>query len=154
MPYTEPHSSLVELTAGECLHLLAGTCIGRVGFVAHGVPHILPVNYASDDDGAVAFRTSPQSVLATIAGQVAVFEVDGYDETHKLGWSVCVLGLAREITGDEDAMARRLHALDVVPWAPGQRDRWFAITADDVTGRRIPLQASPRDLGWQPGVLG
>ena len=39
-------SGLEELNPGECLYLLAGNTIGRVGFVAHGLPHVLPVAVA------------------------------------------------------------------------------------------------------------
>jgi nitroimidazol reductase NimA-like FMN-containing flavoprotein (pyridoxamine 5'-phosphate oxidase superfamily) len=147
-------SGLEELNAGDCLYLLAGNTIGRVGFVAHGLPHVLPVNYGVDRDGSIVFRTTSQSVLVAVAGQTAVFEVDGYDETRQLGWSVCVLGVAREITDQDDPTARRLRELSVVTWAPGQRDRWFAIMPDQLTGRRLPLQVSPRDFGWLPGVVG
>jgi uncharacterized protein len=127
-------SGLEELNAGDCLYLLAGNTIDR--------------------DGSIVFRTTSQSVLAAVGGQTAVFEVDGYDETRQLGWSVCVLGAAREITHQDDPTARRLRELSVVTWAPGQRDRWFAITPDQITGRRLPLQLSPRDFGWLPGVVG
>jgi len=136
-------SGLEELNPGECLYLLAGNTIGRVGFVAHGLPHVLPVNYGVDRDGSIVFRTTSQSVLAGVGGQTVVFEVDGYDEARQLGWSVCVLGTAQ-----------RLRELSVVTWAPGPRDRWFAITPDQITGRRLPLQVSPRDFGWLPGVVG
>jgi uncharacterized protein len=154
MAHVEALSGLEELNAGECLYLLAGGSIGRVGFVSGALPHILPVNYAVDRDGSVVFRTTGRSVLAGVAGQMAVFEVDGYDEAHKVGWSVCVLGRAREITEPDDEAAQRLRQLSVVTWAPGQRDRWFAITPDQITGRRLPLEVSPRDFGWLPGVVG
>jgi nitroimidazol reductase NimA-like FMN-containing flavoprotein (pyridoxamine 5'-phosphate oxidase superfamily) len=147
-------SGLEELNAGECLYLLAGNTIGRVGFVAHGLPHVLPVNYGVDRDGSIVFRTTSQSVLAGVGGQTVVFEVDGYEEARQLGWSVCVLGTAREITDHDDPTAQRLRELSVVTWAPGPRDRWFAITPDQITGRRLPLQVSPRDFGWLPGVVG
>ena len=147
-------SGLEELNAGECLYLLAGSTIGRVGFMAGSLPHILPVNYGVNQDGSIVFRTTSQSVLVGVAGQMAVFEVDGYDEERQLGWSVCVLGGAREITDQDDPTARRLRELSVVTWAPGQRDRWLAITPDQITDRRLPLQVSPRDFGWLPGVVG
>jgi len=147
-------SGLEELNAGECLYLLAGGAIGRIGFTARGQPHVLPVNYGVDADGSIVFRTTSHSVLASVGGQLAVFEVDGYDESRKLGWSVCVLGAAREITNMDDPTAVRLRELDVVTWAPGPRDRWFAITPDQITGRRLPLQVTPRDFGWLPGVVG
>ena len=154
MAHVEALSGLEELNAGECLYLLTGTTVGRVGFVAHSLPHILPVNFGVDRDGSIVFRTTSSSVLVEVGGQMAVFEVDGYDEARKLGWSVCVLGPAREITDETDPTAERLRQLSVVTWAPGQRDRWFAITPEQMTGRRLPLQVSPRDFGWLPGVVG
>ncbi len=143
---------LEVLTLDDCLRLLGGGCIGRVGFVVDGEPQVLPVNYAADTDGAMAFRTGVASVLVRVAMQPAVFEVDGFDERSRTGWSVCVSGLGREITGADDPLAHRLLELAVVTWAPGRRDRWFTVTPDKITGRRIPL-AHPADFGWFPGVV-
>ena len=47
----------------------------------------------------------------------------------------------------------RLHELNVISWAPGPRDRWFAILGDQITGRRIPMTVTPADLGWIAGVV-
>jgi uncharacterized protein len=146
-------SGLEVLTTDECLALLGASCIGRVGFVITGQPHVLPVNYSADEDGTVVFRTTSESILTSVAGQRVAFEVDGFDERHHRGWSVCVNGLGREITAADDSMARRLQELSVVTWAPAQRDRWFAITPDLITGRRLPLAASATDFGWTPGVV-
>jgi nitroimidazol reductase NimA-like FMN-containing flavoprotein (pyridoxamine 5'-phosphate oxidase superfamily) len=153
MPTEIDLEQLEVLTADECLILLARTAIGRVGFVVAGQPHVLPVNYLADTDGTIVFRTHDRSILTGVAGHPATFEVDGYDERRRLGWSVCVHGDGRDITNVDDPTARRLRALDVVTWAPGRRDRWFAITADEITGRRIPLRASPASFGWVPGVV-
>jgi nitroimidazol reductase NimA-like FMN-containing flavoprotein (pyridoxamine 5'-phosphate oxidase superfamily) len=154
MGHVEEISGLEVLNAGDCLYLLAGSCIGRVGLVVSGQPHVLPVNYTADRDGSVVFRTTPDSILATVAGKPVAFEVDGFDERHRTGWSVCVHGIGREITDGEDPTARRLQELSVVTWAPGRRDRWFAVTPDMITGRRIPLDATASDFGWIPGVVG
>jgi nitroimidazol reductase NimA-like FMN-containing flavoprotein (pyridoxamine 5'-phosphate oxidase superfamily) len=144
---------LEVLSSEECLRLLGAGRIGRVGVVVDGMPRVLPVNYAADGVGGVAFRTSSRSVLVEVADQAAAFEVDGYDERTKTGWSVCVHGIGREISEADDPMARRLHDLAVIPWAPGRRDRWFTIVAEEITGRRIPLAAVPGDFGWFPGVV-
>jgi nitroimidazol reductase NimA-like FMN-containing flavoprotein (pyridoxamine 5'-phosphate oxidase superfamily) len=131
----------------------AGSCIGRVGFIVSGQPHVLPVNYSVDSDGSVVFRTTAESTLTSVATKPVAFEVDGFDEPHQTGWSVCVQGMAREITDADDPTARRLHELSVVTWAPGQRERWFAITPDEITGRRLPLTATAANFGWTPGVV-
>jgi nitroimidazol reductase NimA-like FMN-containing flavoprotein (pyridoxamine 5'-phosphate oxidase superfamily) len=83
------------LAKAECAVLLTRGCVGRVGFVVGGRPQVLPVNYAADDTGVVVFRTSANSSLMAIAMQAVVFEVDGLDEAHRAGWSVCVHGTAR-----------------------------------------------------------
>jgi nitroimidazol reductase NimA-like FMN-containing flavoprotein (pyridoxamine 5'-phosphate oxidase superfamily) len=153
MAHRDELSGLVVLTAEECLVLLRAGCIGRVGFVVGGQPQVLPVNYSADADGAVAFRTTAHSILTSVAGHRVAFEVDGFDERERSGWSVCVEGLGREITGADDPLAKRLQELSVVTWAPATRDRWFAITPDLITGRRLPLAAGAADFGWTPGVV-
>ena len=141
------------LAKAECAVLLARGCVGRVGFVVGGRPQVLPVNYAADDTGVVVFRTSANSSLMAIAMQPVVFEVDGLDEAHRTGWSVCVHGTAREITERNDPITERLRSLAVVPWAPGHRQRWFAITSEEITGRRLPVRGIAEGLGgWYPGV--
>jgi nitroimidazol reductase NimA-like FMN-containing flavoprotein (pyridoxamine 5'-phosphate oxidase superfamily) len=146
-------AELEKLSPQECGVLLSRGCVGRVGFVVAGRPEVLPVNYAGDETGSVVFRTSSKSMLMAVAMQPVVFEIDGLDEEHQTGWSVCVHGSAREITDRQDATAERLRAMSVVPWAPGDRQRWFAITPDEITGRRLPVHglASHGD-GWLPGV--
>jgi hypothetical protein len=114
--------------------------------------HLLPVNCAAATDGTVVFRTSEESVLAGIDGIPVVFEADGFDAVTHTGWSVCVHGFGREITQGDDRTARRLLDTSVIPWAPGRRDRWFAIAPDELTGRRIPL-VREADFGWIPGVV-
>ena len=144
---------LEVLSSNECLELLAKGRVGRVGFVSEGQPHVLPVNYMASEDGEVIFRTTERSVLTAVAGGPASFEIDGYDEERRIGWSVCVEGPAREITDGGDRLARRLRELDVITWAPGARNRWFAILGDQITGRRIPMTMTPSDFGWIPGVV-
>lgn len=144
---------LEVLTAPECLRLLGTTRVGRVGFVSGGRPRVFPVNYASSSAGEIAFRTTERSILTEVAGEPVAFEIDGYDEGRRTGWSVCVQGLAREITHADDAHARRLRDLPVSTWAPGRRDRWFVIVGEEITGRRIPMTLKAAELGWIEGVV-
>jgi hypothetical protein len=148
----EQVNGLEILPTEDCLRLLGGAVIGRIGFHADGVLQLLPVNFAAAADGTVVFRTSGHSALAGIDGVPVVFETDGFDAAARVGWSVCVHGAGREITEGDDGTARRLLDMAVIPWVPGRRDRWFAIHPDAVTGRRIPL-VQPADFGWFPGVV-
>jgi len=154
MPDSDELIDLERLSPEENLELLQFGRIGRVGFVADGVPHVLPVNYRADDQGTIVFRTTPASTLNAVAGARVAFEVDGFDERLQTGWSVCVGGRGQEITGLDDPTAQRLQRLSVVTWAPGRRERWFAITPDVITGRRLPLKATASDFGWMPGIVG
>ena len=141
------------LSPTECTALLAQGCVGRVGFVVGGRPHVLPVNYGADDSGVVVFRTGASSLLMAAARQDVAFEVDGVDVAVRTGWSVCVFGAAREITEATDPTAERLRALGVIAWAPGRRERWLAITPQEITGRRLPIRGDAEGLGgWFPGI--
>ena len=153
MPDDNELLGLEILSSAECVRLLGTGRIGRVGFISDGQPHVLPVNYVASDAGEVVFRTTDGSVLTEVAGGPAAFEIDGYDEQARTGWSVCVHGPGREITDAGDVLAERLRELNVITWAPGPRDRWFAILGDQITGRRIPMTVTPADLGWIAGVV-
>jgi nitroimidazol reductase NimA-like FMN-containing flavoprotein (pyridoxamine 5'-phosphate oxidase superfamily) len=150
MAGTEHAAFLDALTTEECMAELARTSIGRVGFVVDDRPLVLPVNYAANRQGTIVFRTAEHSVLTNVEGHAVAFEIDGYDQHTRTGWSVCVQGCAHEFTDDPEA--DRPVVLTVLSWAPGARDRWFAITADQVTGRRIPMdRAATHD--WFPGII-
>ena len=146
-------SELEILSHPECTAKLASGCVGRVGLVANGSLHVLPVNYAADATGEVLYRTAGESLLATVAGQSIVFEVDGFDEKAKTGWSVCVHGEAREVIVPQGPTAARLVERAVVTWAPGPRDRWFAIAPAEVTGRKLPMTGVADHQGWIEGVV-
>jgi nitroimidazol reductase NimA-like FMN-containing flavoprotein (pyridoxamine 5'-phosphate oxidase superfamily) len=129
---------------GECLRLLGGEELGRIGVSDHGSPLVLPVNYVLDGD-AVVFRTGPGTKLqAAIRGPVA-FEVDHIDRASRSGWSVVVRGFAEEVTTFSGPGVReRLESLTIQPWAPGEKACLVRITARSITGRRIRGRSSGR----------
>ena len=140
-----------DLDQAEMLRLLGSTPIARIAFTVGDQPHALPVNCACDSEGRVVFRTGDHSRLSELSGRQVAVEVDGYDLSAHAGWCVLVLGRAREITGGTDEATRRLRRLDVVPWAPGRRDRWFVIEPESISGRRV-ADPSAADVGWFAGV--
>ena len=144
---------LEALSADECTAKLSAGCVGRVGLIADGSPHVLPVNYAADATGEILYRTVAGSLLAGVGGQSVVFEVDGFDQSAKSGWSVCVHGEAREVVVPQGPAAAQLVERSVVTWAPGKRDRWIAITPAEVTGRRLPMSGVADHPGWIEGVV-
>ena len=89
---------LDELTRTEAIRLLTTASVGRLGITMDALPAILPVNYAVVDD-AIVFRSSPGAkVSAAVQGAVVAFEADESDVRSSTGWSVLVVGCAREIT--------------------------------------------------------
>jgi hypothetical protein len=85
----------------------------------------------------VVFRTGDHSVLSGLATRKVAVEVDGYEVSSRSGWYVLVSGVVRELTFAGDVGAQRLRRLDVLPWAPGRRDRWFTVLPLAISGRRV-----------------
>jgi nitroimidazol reductase NimA-like FMN-containing flavoprotein (pyridoxamine 5'-phosphate oxidase superfamily) len=121
----------IEVIDGdECLRLLRGRRVGRLGIVIGGEPVILPVNYAVAGE-TIVFRSAPGSKLDMGPRAPACFEVDEFDESMHVGWSVLVAGRLEEIDAGEAGAA------GVTPWAPGERDHWMRLVPRRVTGRRV-----------------
>jgi CBS domain-containing protein len=140
---TDEHPSsggqLSELSAAECLRLLASRSFGRIGFIIDGRPVILPVNYTVSN-GLVVVRTDPGQKLDEIPMRRIAFEVD--DPCTVEPWSVLVQGHAREVTtalGDE---YEHLRAAPIHLQAPGVKDHWIAIEITEISGRRLARRAT------------
>ena len=134
---TKTDSSLVPLSRDECVASLRKARIGRLAVVIKDQPHVLPLNYAVDENGTIVFRTAELTTATEASLAKVAFEVDDIDVERHQGWSVAVHGFGRDITHGIDPESERLRKLPVRPWAPGQRDRWFKITPAEITGRRL-----------------
>ncbi len=131
-------TELEELSEGECLQILDRHRIGRVGVVVEGAPEIFPVNYAVMD-GVIVFRTAPGTKLAYAPAQRVCFEIDGYDSSTGVGWSVVAHGVAQEASDGDDALAQTARSAVPRPLAPGPRVHRVAIKPSRITGRRFRL---------------
>ena len=127
-------ATIHDLDAEECWTLLRKHSLGRLALIVEGRPEIFPVNYAAGE-GAIVFRTQPGTKLRHAPGHVAAFEVDGYDHSTGIGWSVVVSGEVAEITDAADERSQALRRLPVETAVPGARLHWLAIDAARVTGR-------------------
>jgi uncharacterized protein len=131
-----------ELSAQECLHLLATGSFGRLAVgIGDGVPAIRPLRYAFDERSrSIVSRIGDGSMLHAVSHDAkAAFEIDEIDERARTGWSVIVTGVARLIT--DPAEIRRLQDSSAVDWPAEEPTRWVALRAQTVSGRRI---SSPR----------
>ena len=126
---------LEELTAAECLRLLATVPVGRVAYTRQAMPAVEPVNFALDG-GVIVFRTDRGGKLAAaVRRAVVAFQADELDPVTRSGWSVTVVGLSEEVTAPGEVA--RLGRLGLEAWAPGSRDHFIRVTPEAVTGRRL-----------------
>jgi len=131
-------SGLEILTEHQCRELLASRDLGRIAFPLGDETEIFPVNY-STDGAIIVFRTAPGTKLAQSTLSRASFEVDDWDPTAQVGWSVVLKGVAQEVTAGIDPFSTALRTGKVVALAPGEHDHWIALYPSQITGRRFRL---------------
>ena len=132
-----PTGQLEIMSDAECVRLLRSNDLGRIALVdRQGRPLILPVNYFFDE-GVVVFRTGMGTKLELAPGTLVGFEIDGRDREEGSGWSVLVKGIAHDITEPRGAPTARMRYWPVQPAAPGSREHWIGIWANEITGRKF-----------------
>ena len=120
-------------------HRLERARLARLGFVHGDQPMIVPINVRADDNERIVFRTAAGTIVDQLDGCKVAVEIDGHDPATRTGWSVLVLGVARDVTDAADPDAVRLRSVPVDSWAPGERSRCFAVLPLSITGRVIPI---------------
>jgi len=124
------------LTSEECSSLLERSSVGRVGLNVDLLPVILPINYAVDDK-CIVFRSMVGTKLtAALDHTVVAFEVDDYEPSADLGWSVLIQGVASVVTDSEHI--GKLSSLGLRHVSPGGLcDHFISLEMTKMTGRRI-----------------
>ena len=129
------HNPITSLTDSECWEMLHAQEFGRLAFHLLDEVHIVPLNYAVDQDRRIIFRTAEGSKLLglTINDDVA-FEIDEFSED--LATSVVLRGRARHLEGHE---ADATDQLPLRPWVNTAKYSVVAIEVDEINGRRFEL---------------
>lgn len=123
---------LKELSEADCLELLGEHHVGRVAYCDQDGPVVIPVNYVVEDRG-VLLRLSPHASLAPhLRSADASFQIDEFDDYTQSGWSVLLRGHATYVD-----IADHPDAVELIPWAEGQRSLLVRIAAREITGRRL-----------------
>ncbi len=99
---------------------------------------MLPVNFVLDGRDVVIRSGAGAKLAAARCGLQFAFEVDDVEPALHTGWSVVVIGKGELIT--DYAESQRLAEM-VHPWSRGERRNVVRITAQRVTGRRVPLHS-------------
>lgn len=124
-----------ELTERECWERLRNEAYGRLAVIGPDGPLIYPIN-AIVDHGSVVFRTAEGNKLEAMRADSRVaFEVDGWDRSDDVAWSVLVVGLAHEVVRMQEGAY--VTELGVTPWQAGPKPSYVRITPSTVTGRRF-----------------
>jgi nitroimidazol reductase NimA-like FMN-containing flavoprotein (pyridoxamine 5'-phosphate oxidase superfamily) len=130
-----------DLTRPQCWELLREGVVGRLAVVHDRRPDVFPVNFAVDH-GSIVFRTGSGTLFDSADGSFVAFEVDGYDATHAVAWSVVARGVAHEVYQLDDALAAL--RLPLYPWHEGPKPRIMRIHPEVVTGRRFVVRGGHR----------
>ena len=152
LPSSRQAERLQVLSLHECLRYLHSGNLGRLAFRVDRDIDLLPVSYASDG-AIVVFRTGSWTRLQRSPRVRVTFEVDSWDPVTRVGWSVVLKGVAREVTTGEDPFSKALRKCRVRPLAPGKREHLIAIYPSEITGRRfhaIPVETSSSDPSLIP----
>ena len=134
MALVDRRTGIEIIERSECLRLLQGEVVGRLGVIEGGSPLILPINFAMDGDHVV-FRTAAGTKVDA-RNRSACFEIDGHDDDHHTGWSVVVRGRLEEVTSYDQHVFDRLSQLPQ-PWARGDKPHVLRLVPSTIHGRRV-----------------
>ncbi len=135
----DPSTDLEELSETDCLELLERHQIGRIALVVDGQPLIFPVNYGISHR-IISFRTAHGTKLSFAPGSNVAFEIDEYEPSTGVGWSVLVQGVAVDATTALDDVSWMARGASPRPFAPGVRIHRLAIRPTQITGRRFTVR--------------
>src|ERR1700738_2885902 len=134
----EAASDLEEISEAECLELLGQHQLGRIALVVDGQPLIFPVNYGLSHR-IITFRTAHGTKLSCAPGSNVAFEIDEYDPSTGVGWSVLVQGVGVDSTTALDDVSWMARGASPHPLAPGVKIHRLAIKPPRITGGRFTL---------------
>lgn len=140
---------ITVLTTDQCWERLRGEEFGRLAYHLTDEVHIVPLNYAVDEE-RIVFRTAEGSkLLGVVMDTDVAFEIDRLDDPGEAAWSVVARGRATVLSGDA---ARQADNLRLRPWVDTDKFNVVAIEVDELTGREFRLsrpwrQMLPHDEG-------
>ena len=107
---------------------------GRLAFHLVGEVHIVPINYAVDEQRLIFLTTEGSKLLGVTMNTDVAFEVDEVDEHHAT--SVIIRGRAHQLEGTAKNV---IEQLPLRPWVPDPKYAVVAIGVDEISGRHFDL---------------
>ena len=138
------------LSERQCRWLLGQEHVGRVAVAEGALATVFPINYSVVSDDILFFTGEGTKLRAATVNARVTFEIDHVDPFAQAGWSVQVVGLAREVT--EPVVVAGARASGLRPWAKGDRSHLVALTTESVSGRRVGDSVDLREPGPIAGL--
>jgi len=129
-------AGLGPLTLDECVARLGEHRVGRLALIVDEFPLIVPVNYRLvilPGRHWIAIRTRRGGMIERAGIEVA-FEIDGFDEARREGWSVVVRGTLHHVDPKAADFGDRF---DPDSWLRTDQDAWMVVEAFLITGRAL-----------------
>ncbi len=124
-----------NLPADACTEVLRSAAVGRLAYVDHGWPVVVPINF-SLHDGDIFIRSVQGGKLdAAVRNERVCFEVDSISTADRRGRSVIVHGHLEVIRDPGTLQAAWAH--DPAPWVDDSQMLWLRLVALATTGRAV-----------------
>ncbi|MFT5223957.1 MAG: nitroimidazol reductase NimA-like FMN-containing flavoprotein [Glaciecola sp.] len=133
-----PPEAIPVLSEAACRSLLASQYVGRLGYILHDRPVIVPVNYRVDDTTGdiLVFSRPGKKLEAARHGNSLCFQIDGTDDLRHGGWSVLVSGCAQVIEAPDARTIAEEQRLR--PWPEATAGMaLIRLTPESIEGRRL-----------------
>lgn len=132
---TSRHAEPIQvLHPEESWEFLRGHEFGRLAYHLVGEVHLVPINYAVNDERIIFLTHEGSKLLGITMNSDVAFEVDQVGDDQAT--SVIVRGRARQLEGSARYV---IEELPLRPWVAEPKHAVVAITVAEITGRRFDL---------------
>ena len=123
------------LSHAECVEVLAQATIGRIGYIDHGWPIVVPVNFSTYQNDVFIRSVRGGKLSAAVHNDRVCFEVDTFSESEHRGRSVVIHGHLEVI--NDPATLQAAWANDPAPWIEDDQLLWLRLATLATTGRQV-----------------
>lgn len=136
-PWSAADVNEIELDRPACLALLATQTFGRLVFTQRALPDVLPAHYHLDGENVLIRLAIGSPAAVASLDSVVAFEADHFDPVSRTGWSVTIVGHAREVVLPD----RPGEMVDLQSWGVDGGGLVLSLSAEKITGHRLVVTA-------------
>ena len=134
-----------SLDESECLRLLGGARVGRLGYTGREGPNVVPVVYKLHEESIVFHPLEGTFIEEDLRTGIAhaeyevAFEIDQIDPDTRGGWAVVVVGSAHHVDTEAERASIVNAGDDPFPWPEAKTAPMMRIQPVRIHGRRSYL---------------